>query len=83
MENENLNEAGKPALSKGEVTSRFTVTIHDDNGEVSVELIDYATRTKVSITNEEMKQAKGFGVGSLAKLIIKATKDKYREIERS
>ena len=62
-----------------EQNSRFTLTIHDDDGAVSLELIDYLSMSKTIFTAEELKDASGLGIAGLCKTIIAISKREYRK----
>lgn len=62
------------------MSNRFTLIIHDDDGEVSLEIQDYFTRTKAEITAEELKDASGLGIGGLSKMLVKLAKREYEHI---
>jgi hypothetical protein len=68
---------GKPHVSR-----RFSVTIHDDNGEMSMDIYDQNTKTQTTLTAEDFNLAKntGFNIGTIAKILITEMKSKYINI---
>ena len=77
MEKQNEGIADKPFVS-----SRFSITINDDDGKVSLEIIDHLTKRQTEISADELMEAKGkeFSIGKMCELIIKVLKPKFREI---
>ncbi|MEK6614573.1 MAG: hypothetical protein AABZ32_00445 [Bacteroidota bacterium] len=82
MKNETKNEAEKPALQQGAVSSRFSITINDDDGKVSLEIIDHLTKRQVEISADELMEVKEkeFSISKMCGLIVKVLKPKFREI---
>lgn len=64
---------------KQNVSHRFSVTIHDDNGKMSMDICDQNTMTQTTITAQDFNKYKneGFNVYAISKILIGIIKDKY------
>lgn len=60
--------------------NRFSLTINDDDGKISIDIKDYKTGFKTYITPDELKDSAAFSMGGLSKLIILKAKTAFREV---
>lgn len=67
-------------IDKALKSSRFSMTINDDDGIISLEIIDYYSLTRTVIDGDELNNQKGMNIGSLSKLLIGLAKPAYRNI---
>ena len=67
---------------ENEVSSRFSVIINDDDGKMSLKIIDYMTRKSSEISADELIETKPkeFSIGKMCELIVKILKPKFREM---
>lgn len=78
VENTSVNQP----IANAVVSRRFSVTIHDDNGEMSMDICDHNTMTQTNITAEDFGNYKnaGFNVYTIAKILIDIAKKQYLSI---
>ena len=62
------------------MSNRFTIIINDDDGEVSLEIQDYSTNTKIALDVDAFKDSEGLNIYELSRIIIGLLKPKFREI---
>ena len=68
--------------NKMDTTKRFSITINDDDGKISLEIIDYLIKESAEISAEELAdiKPKQFSIAKMCELIVKTLKPKFREI---
>ena len=59
---------------------RFTVLLHDDDGELSMEIKDHETMKAITLSAEELRGGSVASVVGLAKIIVKEIKPKFRQL---
>ena len=62
------------------MSNRFTIIINDDDGAISLEIQDFATGTKINLSERDFSKAEGTSIFGLSKIIIGILKPRYREI---
>lgn len=69
-------------IAKPLINSRFSIIINDDDGKMSLKIIDYLTQRSAEISAEAISEAKlqKFSMGEMCELIVKNLKSKFREI---
>ncbi len=59
---------------------KYILIIKDEDNEISLEIQDYLTGTRIEFTSKELGFVDGLTIGSMCKKLIELTKDKYRSI---
>lgn len=62
------------------MNNRFSLTIHDDDGIITLDIVDHQTKRKTTISQEEMGDRTGLDSFSLCEIVIKDLKRKFRSV---
>lgn len=69
-------------LKQKNESNRFSITINDDGGKISLVIIDYLTKKSAEISAEELAEISlnVFSIAKMCEVVIKTVKPKFREI---